>query len=203
MTFLGGQPINVIGPIPQTMRAAFGASGAAAWAAPFAIFLLIARAVASASLIFTGLTRLPMTAGWDNLAPRWFSELHPRWRTPVHSILVMTALAMAFILLSMLGVREQEASQVLTAASVIHYAIAYIALFALPVVGRRALRSKLPLWLKIAASAGLLTSAVSLFIGVYPIVDVVSRAGYAVKICSVVAISNLVGLMIYRWGKRK
>ena len=77
------------------------------------------------------------------------------------------------------------------------------ALFALPVVGRRALRSKLPLWLKIAASAGLLTSAVSLFIGVYPIVDVVSRAGYAVKICSVVAISNLVGLMIYRWGKRK
>ena len=203
LTFLGGQPINVIGPIPQTMRAAFGASGAAAWAAPFAIFLLIARAVASASLIFTGLTRLPMTAGWDNLAPRWFSELHPRWRTPVHSILVMTALAMAFILLSMLGVREQEASQVLTAASVIHYAIAYIALFALPVVGRRALRSKLPLWLKIAASAGLLTSAVSLFIGVYPIVDVVSRAGYAVKICSVVAISNLVGLMIYRWGKRK
>jgi amino acid transporter len=202
LTFIGGQPINVIGPIPQTMRAAFGSTGPAAWAAPFAIFLLIARAVASASLIFTGLTRLPMTAGWDHLAPRWFSDLHPRWRTPVHSILFMTALVMAFILLSMLGVREQEASQVLTAASVIHYSIAYIALFALPVLGRRALRSKLPLWLKIAAAAGLLTSAVSLFIGVYPIVDVVSRQAYAVKISSVVVISNMVGVMVYRWGKR-
>src|ERR1041385_29208 len=64
LTFLGSQPINVIGPIPQTMRNALGAVG---WAAPLAISLLMMRAVASASLIFTGLTRLPMTAGWDNL----------------------------------------------------------------------------------------------------------------------------------------
>src|SRR5205807_3237177 len=65
LTFVGSQPINVIGPIPQTMRIAVGAAG---WVAPLAIFLLLMRAVASASLIFTGLTRLPMTAGWDNLA---------------------------------------------------------------------------------------------------------------------------------------
>ena len=63
LTFLGSQPINVIGPIPQTMRIAFGGVG---WVAPLAISLLMMRAVASASLIFTGLTRLPMTAGWDN-----------------------------------------------------------------------------------------------------------------------------------------
>src|SRR6516225_1187778 len=110
----------------------------------------------------------------DNLAPRWFSKLHPQWRTPVHSILFMTGLVMAFILLSMLGVKEQEASQVLTAASVIHYAIAYVMLFALPLMSRRALRSRLPMWLKIAAAAGLVASSVSLFVGVYPIVDVVS-----------------------------
>jgi len=202
LTFLNAQPINVIGPIPQTMRAAFGASGPAAWAAPLGIGLLIARAIASASLIFTGLTRLPMTAGWDHLAPAWFSRLHPRWRTPSNSILFMTALVMAFILLSMLGVREQEANQVLTAASVIHYSIAYISLFALPVIGRRALRSKLPAWLKVASVAGLLTSAISLVIGLYPIVDVVSRAGYALKIGSTVVLSNLVGVVVYRWGKR-
>jgi amino acid transporter len=202
LAFLDGQPINVIGPgpIPQTMRAALGVSGPAAWAAPFAVFLLIGRAVASASLIFTGLTRLPMTAGWDNLAPRWFSKLHPQWRTPVHSILFMTGLVMAFILLSMLGVKEQEASQVLTAASVIHYAIVYLMLFALPLVGRRALRSRLPMWLKIAA-AGLGASCASLFVGVYPIVDVVSKEGYAVKISSAVVISNMVGALVYRWGK--
>ena len=201
LTFIGNQPINVIGPIPQTMRAAFGATGPAAWAAPLGICLLIARAIASASLLFTGLTRLPMTAGWDNLAPPWFSRLHPRWRTPVNSILFMTALVMAFVLLSMLGVREQEASQVLGAASVIHYAIAYISLFALPVLGRRALRSKLPAWLKVASTAGLVTSTISLIIGVYPIVDVESRAGYALKIGGVVVLSNLVGVAVYMWGR--
>ncbi len=202
LAFIGGQPINVIGPIPQTMRAAMGTTGRAGFAAPFAIFLLIARAIASSSLIFTGLTRLPMTAGWDNLVPRWFSQLHPRWRTPRNSILFVAALVMSLILLSMTGVHEQEAAQTLLVASDVHYAITYVALFLIPLVGYRVLRGRLPLWLKIASAAGLLTSLVSLFIAVYPIVDVVSRNAYATKICAVVVISNMLGIMIYRWGRR-
>ena len=202
LTFTRGQPINVIGPIPQTMRIALGNGGPAAWAAPFAIFLLIARAIAGASLIFTGLTRLPMTAGWDNLLPPWFSRLHPRRRTPVNSILFVGALVMLLVLMSMLGVREQEANQLLVMASDVHYAIAYIALFALPVIGARALRARLPGWLKLVSGAGLAASLVSLFIGVYPIVDVVSRQSYAAKICAVVAISNMIGVMVYRVGRR-
>ena len=149
LTFVGGQPINVIGPIPQTMRLAFGDTGAAGWAAPFAIFLLIARAIAGASLIFTGLTRLPMTAGWDNLVPQWFTRLHPRWRTPVNSIVFVAFLVMLFILLSMMGVEEQEASQLLATSSIVLYAITYVSLFALPVFGRGVLRSGLPGWLKV------------------------------------------------------
>ncbi len=200
LTFVGTQPINVIGPIPQTMRLAFGA---ASWVAPVAIFLLLLRAVASASLIFTGLTRLPMTAGWDNLVPRWFARLHPRRQTPVNSILFVTALVMALILLSMMGVREQEASQLLGAASIALYAIAYVALFALPLLGNRALRAALPVWVKVAALAGLISSVVSLAIAVYPIVDVTSRVEYAAKICAVVAVSNIAGVLIYRAGRRR
>lgn len=49
-------------------------------------------------------------------------------QTPVNSILFVAALVMALILLSMLGVREQEASQLLAAASIALYAIAYVAL---------------------------------------------------------------------------
>ncbi len=203
LAFIGGQPINVVGPIPQTMRAALGTTGTAAIAAPFAIFLLIARAIASASLIFTGLTRLPMTAGWDRLVPSWFSRLDPRTRTPRNSILFVAALVMGFILLSMLGVREQEANQLLVVASDAHYAIAYAALFLIPLAGARVLRAHLPAWLKIASAAGFLTSLVSMFIAVYPIVDVVSRGAYAAKICSVVAISNGIGVLIYRWGQRR
>jgi amino acid transporter len=203
LAFLGNQPINVIGPIPQTFRAAFGTDGSASWAAPLGITMLMARAVASASLIFTGLTRLPLTAGWDHLVPRWFTSLHPRRRTPVNSILVVTAIVMVLILLSLLGVGEQESNQLLVAASTVHYAIAYIALFALPLFGVAAFRAQLPGWLKLAAAGGLLSSAVALGISVYPIVDVVSRAAFAGKICAVVAISNMAGVLIYRVGKAR
>jgi amino acid transporter len=203
LAFVGGRPINVIGPIPQTMRIAFGDSGVAAWVAQFAIFLVMTRAIASSSLIFTGLTRLPMTAGWDHLVPGWFARLDPRRRTPVNSILFVAVLVMAMILLSMLGVREQEASQVLSMAGITHYGIAYAALFLLPLIGSRGLRRRLPAWVKVAAAAGLLSSVISVGIAVYPIVDVVSHGEYAAKICVVVAVSNMTGVLIYRLGQRR
>jgi hypothetical protein len=85
-----------------------------------------------------------MTAGWDNLVPRWFTRLHPVHGTPVNSILFMAALVLGLILMSMLGVREQESSQLLAIGSSVHYAIVYIALFAIPLFGRTAA----PPWLK-------------------------------------------------------
>ena len=203
LAFLDNQPINVIGPIPQTFRAAFGTNGGASWAAPLGITMLMARAVASASLIFTGLTRLPLTAGWDHLVPRWFTALHPRRRTPVNSILLVTAIVMLLILLSLLGVGAQESNQLLVAASTVHYAIAYIALFALPLFGAAAFRAQLPGWLQVAAAGGLFSSLVALGISVYPIVDVVSRPVFAGKICAVVATSNMAGVLIYRLGKAR
>ena len=200
LAFVGGQPINVIGPIPQTMRAGARAIRAAPGCAPFAIFLLIARAIAGSSLIFTGLTRLPMTAGWDHLVPRWFARwiaaaarrsipscLSPRW-------------SWVLILLSMLGVREQEASQLWRCVGV-HYAIAYLALFALPLVG--ALRTRVPAWLKVVSAAGFFASLISLAIAVYPIVNVVSRQAYATKIVSVVLLTNAAGILIFRAGDRR
>jgi cytochrome bd-type quinol oxidase subunit 2 len=121
----------------------------------------------------------------------------------VNSILFVTALVMALILLSMMGVREQEASQLLGAASIALYAITYVVLFALPLLGNRALRSALPLWVKVTAVGGMVSSLISLVIAVYPIVDVTSRGAYAVKICLVVVVSNLAGVMIYRAGQRR
>ena len=196
LTFIGGRPINIIGPIPQTFVTALGNSGPGAWAAQFGILLLLARAVSSASLLFTGVTRLPLTAAWDNIAPRWFTRLDPKRRTPVNSILFVAGLVMAFIAFSLMGVGDQESSQLLTAASVVHYAIAYAALFALPLFG--ALSRQLPVWLKVASAAGLFSSLVALAISIYPVVDVVSHTVYAIKIASVVVVTNLLGVFLYR-----
>jgi amino acid transporter len=203
LAFVGDRPIDLIGPIPQTFRIVFGTAGLGAMIAPLAILLLMVRSVASSSLLFTGLSRLPMTAGWDNLLPSWFTKLHPRWLTPVNSILFVAVLILAFILLSMLGVEEQEANQLLSNASTVHYGIAYVALFLLPLIGSRALRERLPGWLKIAAIAGFCSSVVAVFIGLYPIIDVVSPREYAAKIGGTVIVSNVIGLLIYSLGTRR
>ncbi len=201
LAFSGGRPIDLIGPIPQTFRRAFGDAGPAALLAPLFIVLLAARSISSASLLFTGLTRLPMTAGWDHAVPAWFARLDPRTRTPVNSILFVAVLVMALIVASMLGVREQEANQTLTAASIVHYSIAYIALFALPLAGAARLREGLPAWLKAAAALGLGASAIAFAVALYPIVDVVSRAAFAAKIAATVVAANALGMVIYRSGR--
>lgn len=202
LAFVGDQPINLIGPIPQTFRLAFGASGLSAAVGRLAIFLLLGRAVANASLIFTGLTRLPMTAGWDHLLPAWFTALHPRWKTPVNSILFIALLLLVMLLLGMLGVRgEQETMQLLVNASNVHYGLAYAALFALPLFGIAKFRRSVPLWLKIASVAGFATSLIAVSISVYPIVAVSDRAAYAAKISGAVLLSNLIGILIYRSRK--
>jgi amino acid transporter len=197
ITFVGDRPIDLIGPIPQTFRAALGNAGFASHFASLAIVLLLVRAVSAASLIFTGLTRLPVTAGWDHLLPDWFTRLDARRRTPVNSILFVMILAIVLIFFSMLGVREQEALQLLNSASNVHYGIAYVALFAIPLAGPVSLRHRLPRWLGVPAAAGLLSSAIAVLIAVYPIVDVVSNLEYAGKIAGVVMVSNLAGVLIY------
>ena len=106
------------------------------------------------------------------------------------------------LVLSLLGSREQEASQLLAMGATAHYAIAYAGLFAIPLAGNRALIAKLPPWLRVTALAGLLSSLIALVIAVYPIVEVQSRGLYAAKICGIVLASNVVGLSIYRLGRR-
>jgi amino acid transporter len=200
LTFVGNRPINLIGPIPQTFRLALGEDSH--WAAPLAISLLLMRAVAAASLIFTGLTRLPMTAGWDHLLPSWFNAIHPRWKTPVNSILFVAVLVVALVILSTADVHEQEAMQLLQNATTAHYAITYVILFAIPLFAHR--RFSLPLWLRLASVGGLVSSLIAIFIAVYPVIDVSSPVSYACKIAGVVLASNMVAVLIYySWSRKR
>lgn len=201
LTFIGNRPINLIGPIPQTFRLAFGENSH--WAAPVAISLLLMRAIAAASLIFTGLTRLPMTAGWDHLLPSWFNAVHPRWKTPVNSILFVAVLVIVLVILSTAGVHEQEAMQLLQNATTAHYAISYVILFAIPLFASQ--KFSLPAWLGWASIGGLASSLIAVFIAVYPVIDVPSPVSYACKIAGVVLVSNMLAVLIYcSWGwKRK
>jgi glutamate:GABA antiporter len=189
--------IDFIAPIPQTLRAALGQTGLGNVLAVVAIAMLEVRLVSASSLVFTGVTRLPMTTGWDRLVPEWFTRLHPKWLTPSNSIVFTTGLVLLLLLGASAGVHAQEAFQLLGNASTTHYAVAYLAMFAIPLVGMKSLRRKLPLWLKGTSAVGLAATAFCLLIAVYPFVEVVNAREYAMKIAGTLLASNAIGLAFY------
>ena len=195
--------IDFIAPIPQTLRYALGNNGLANLVAMTAILLLQFRLIAASSFIFTGVTRLPMTAGWDHLIPAWFTRLHPRYRTPINSTVFTCALVLLLLVLGNIGVHAQEAFQVLQNAAITHYEIAYLAMFAIPLVGARALRAKLPRWIRWTSLMGLCATLFSLLISAYPFVDVVDPRAYAAKILGTTLVSNIIGYTFYRTRNRR
>lgn len=189
--------VDFIAPVPQTMRTALGMTGFGNAVAILAILLVELRMLGAASLLFTGTSRLPMTAGWDSLVPKWFTRLHPDWRTPANSIVFSAALIFVILLASSFGVHAQEAFQVLGNASQMHYGVAYIAMFAIPLVGNRQLRKYLPVWLKVTSVSGLAATLFSMLVVLYPFVSVVNAWAYAVKIGGTLLVSNLIGVTFY------
>jgi glutamate:GABA antiporter len=195
--------IDLIAPIPQTMRIALGNSGIGNVVAMATILLVQLRLLGAASYLFTGVTRLPMAVGWDDLLPKWFTRLHPRWKTPVNSILCTSALMILLVVLGSVGVHAQEAFQVLSNASLTHYELMYMAMFAIPMVGAAALRKLLPPWLKWVSLAGFCASLFSLLISTYPFVDVVNPLGYAAKIAGTVVVSNVAAIVFFKMRNRR
>jgi amino acid transporter len=195
--------IDLIAPIPQTLRLALGSRGLGSLFASAAILLLQLRLIGAASYCFTGTTRLPMTTGWDNLIPEWFTRLHPRFRTPVNSILLTCGLIGLLLVAASIGVHAQEAFQVLSNASMTHYELGYMAMFAIPLFGASALRAKLPRWLWFTSLTGLLATAFAFLISAYPFVDVVNPWAYAAKILLTVLVSNILGLTFYQLRNRE
>ncbi len=195
--FHTGTKIDFIAPIPQTLRFAFGNTGFGNLVAVAAILLVQMRLLGATSYIFTGVTRLPMTAGWDHLIPPWFARLSPR-KVPVNSILASSGIVAALLLLGNLGVKAAEAFQVLLQSSIEFYALAYLAMFAIPIVGATVLRRRLPRWVAWTSAVGFLFSVFSFVLTAYPYVDVVDKRAYAAKILGATLLTNLIGIVFYR-----
>jgi glutamate:GABA antiporter len=198
-----GTPINYVAPIPQTLSLAFGESGAVAMIAKFAILLLQIRIVGAASFLFTGATRLPMTAGWDHLIPEWFTRLHPRFRTPTNSIYVTGAVVAALLVLGSAGVHAAEAFGLLNDASSEFYALAYLAMFLIPIGGAKAVRARLPRWVAPVCAGGVAAIIFILAFNAYPFVDVQSPGLFGAKMIGTVLLVNACGYFFYRTRRPK
>jgi amino acid transporter len=202
VAFVPRDAINFIAPIPQTLRAALGERGIGNLLASAAILLLEMRLLGAVSLLMTGVSRLPLAVGWDELIPAWFTRLDGRRNTPRNSILCTSGLIFLLIVLANVGVHAQEAFQLLSNASLTHYEVAYLAMFAIPLAGSAALRRSLPRSLKWTSLVGLIATLFSLLISAYPFVDVVNPLSYAAKIAGTLVVSNLVAFSFYKTRAR-
>jgi amino acid transporter len=203
LAFIGNNPIDLIGPVPQTLRLGLRSFPIAGAIASIGILLMTARTISSTSVHVTGSSRLPMVAGWDQLLPGWFSRLHSRYKTPVNSIIFVGTVTLVIAISSQIGAGIQEAFQLVDNAANVFYGIVYFMLFAIPLFGAGAIRSGAPIWLRVAAIFGAAVSLLAIFFTVYPIIDVPSPLIFGAKIAAVTLAANAVGTAIFLIGKKR
>jgi amino acid transporter len=197
------EQIDLIAPIPQVLSVGFGPLGVVAGIASLTIVALLSIRLAQASVMFSGNTRLPMVAGWDDLLPPWFTKLHERHKTPVNSILFVGAATLFMSIVGLIGVGKQEAFQILWNASGVFYALTYLVMFAIPIFGLRSSGVRIPLFLKVAAFSGFLMTLLFVLLSIVPIVKVESQVMFVVKIGGLIVVTNLIGAGVYFTARRR
>ena len=203
VAFIPRDHIDVIGPIPQVLSIGFGSLGWVGAIGSIAILGIAVRTIALMSIYFIGNTRLPMVAGWDRLLPGWFSRLHDKYKTPVNSILFVGVVTLVIGLASLTGVHAHEAFQLIDNAGGVFYALTYLALFAIPLVGMKALGVKAPWWLKVACASGFIVTLIYIRYSIVPITDVPDLRSFALKVIVTVVAANIVGVALYVIRKQR
>ena len=203
LAFVPTAQVDVVAAIPQAMTAAFRGFSIAKFILPICVVALLTNYVSTFNINFSGAARLPMVAGWDHLLPAWFTRLHPKYKTPVNSILFAGVIALSASMAVMIGVKEQEAFELLLIWAFTFYATAYLVMFAIPLFAGRRLSSTFSWKLRAAAVLGLLVTLLYIVLSVFPIIDVPSPLEYAMKTGAVIIIANVGGVLLYRVGQQK
>jgi len=97
-------------------------------------------------------------------------------------------------LLTSVGAGNQEAYQLLLNASGIAYGLAYLVMFAIPLIAP----GEKPSWiLRVAAASGFAMTLLNVTLSVFPIIDVPNPFLFAAKISGVVIGLNLAGALFF------
>ncbi len=203
LAFVPPSAEDVVAPIPQALSRGFHALGGDTIVMPLAVLFLLIYYLATFCAFFTASTRLPMVAGWDHLLPEWFSRLHPRYKTPVNSVLFLGAATLVVAIASLIGAGHEESFELLLTWSFTFYGIAYLALFAIPVLARKERGLRASLGVRVAAISGFLVTLLFVVLSVFPIISVGSAGRYSLKIAGVVLGANVLGYIIYRANPRE
>jgi amino acid transporter len=106
-----------------------GAALGAAWISPVIAILVLMSAIGQFGGTGTTVSRLPFAAGVDNLLPRAFGRVHPRWGTPHVSIITFGVVASFLLLIFQLGDSLRAAYQEMVSLMVITGFLPYLYVF--------------------------------------------------------------------------
>jgi amino acid transporter len=213
LTYVPSAQVDLAGPIPQVIAAAFGSGRgtAAAHGVGFdfglvlggvTILALAAAQVAQFAVIVAESSRLPMVAGWDSLLPQWFTRLHPRYGTPVRSLIAITLASLVAVVLATVGTGREEAYQLLVVSGNLSFGLYYAVMFLVPLLVGSKHGDPPNLWIKVSAVCGLTVTTLALVLDLAPIVDVTSTWAFALKVGLTALATNAVGAAIYLRGRR-
>ena len=198
LAFVSPDAVDVIGPVPQALVRGFTMFGVSGSLGSIAVLFLLLNYLCTYPLYFSANSRLPLVAGWDHLLPRWFTPLHPKYRTPVNSILFMGGVALATSMAVLVGAGSQESFALLQTWGWTFYGLAYLTMFAIPLFSAKEKRLRPQNWLRAGAASGFLITLLFVLLSVVPIVPVASVWKYCLKIIFVVVAANCFGYAIYR-----
>ncbi len=194
LVFTRPDQIDLIAPATQALLQGSRMLGIVAWVAPLAAVLGISQSLGYSSLNYNAVIRLPMVAGWDHLLPAWFSRLHPRYKTPVGSILFTGVMTLLILILGNLGVGAQEAFQNFNNGSAICFGLTYLVMFAIPLLSPA---GRTPAGIRIASASGFLMTLLFVALSIFPIIDVKDRASFTMKVAGVVLLINFAGATLF------
>jgi amino acid transporter len=203
LQFVPSNQINLIGPVPQALALGLQSFGVASIVTPITIALLFVNVFCTGCLTFSAGARLPMVAGWEEIVPAWFTKLHARHRTPINSILFAAGVTLAACVAALIGVNPEEAFSLIQIWAFTLYGLAYLAMFAIPLVASRKLGIRPRIGLKLAAASGFLITLLFVVLSIFPVIDVPNPAAYAWKTVAVVAGVNLAGGALYLAARRR
>jgi amino acid transporter len=195
--------IDLAAPVQQAMNAGLGKGTFGSLLTSLSVALFSYAATAS-EVIFVGMvSRLPMVAGWDGLLPKWWSELHPRFRTPSKAIGAICVSMILMAVFSLWGAGNQEAVQALTGAATAGLCVMYALLFATVLFGFRRAPEPPGLTIRLGALAALLVALVSFVLQIVPLGEVPRPAVFAVKVGALIVLTNGLGAYLYWNGAKK
>jgi amino acid transporter len=177
---------------------------------PLAAFLIALSNIGAAGAYLAAVARLPFVAGLDRFLPKAFGSLHPRWKTPWVALLTQFVLGVVFIFLGQAGTSVKGAYDVLVSMGVITYFIPYLYLFAAMIklqqepAGPDVIR--VPggaIMAKLVATLGFGTTALTIVLSLIPQPDEPNKPLEVFKVVGGCGALLLIGVWIYRAGKRR